>query len=70
MTNNFTHKTVAWDDIALNDLAQTLKVVIVADDQSTADSRTGLFVSLNDVDMDVVILPELPGQRDAFLTSS
>ena len=67
MTDNFAHQPVAGDDVAFNDFSQALEVVVVADDESASDCGTRLLVSLNDVDVDVVVLPELPSERDAVL---
>ena len=67
MTDDLAHQPVAWDDVALNDFSQALKVVVVANDESASDCGTRLLVSLDNVDVDVVILPELPGECDAIL---
>ena len=67
MTNDLTHQPVAWDDVAFNDFSQAFEVVVIADDESASDCSSRLLVSLNDVDVDVVIFPELPGESDAVL---
>ena len=67
MTDDLTHQPGAWDDIAFNDFSQAFEVVVVADDESASDCGAWLLVSLDNVDVDVVILPELPGESDAIL---
>ena len=67
MTNDLTHQPVAWDDVAFYDFSQALEVVVVADYESATDCGSWLLVSLDDVDVDVVILPELPSESDAVL---
>ena len=68
MTDDLTHQPVAWDDVAFNDFSQALKVVVVTDYESASDCGARLLVSLNDVDVDIVVLPELPSERDAVFT--
>ena len=70
VTNNISHEPIAWNDVALDDFSKTLKVVVVADDQRAANSCTWLLISLNDIDVHVMILPEFPSESDALLTSS
>ena len=67
MTDDFANQPVAWDDVAFNDFSQTLEVVVVADYESATDCSTWLLVSLDNIDVDVVILPELPSESDAVL---
>ena len=69
MADNLTNETIARNDVALYDLTKTFEVVVIADDQSATNGCTWLLFSLNDVDVDVVVLPELPGQGNAILTS-
>ena len=67
MADDFANQPVAWDDVAFYDFSQTLEVVVVADYESATDCGSWLLVSLDDVDVDVVILPELPSESDAVL---
>jgi len=69
VADDLTNKSVAWNNVSLNYLTQTLEVVVVADDKSATDCRAFRLVALNDVDVDVVVFPELPGQRDAILAA-
>ena len=69
MADYLTYESIARDDVALNNLTQTLKVVVVADDELASNDCTRLLVLLNDVDVNVVILPELPRERDTIRAS-
>ena len=69
MTDDLTNKAITWNDISLNDLAQTLKVIVIAYDELISDSCSLLLLLLHDINMyKVAILPELPCQRDTVLT--
>jgi hypothetical protein len=70
MADHLTDETVAWDDVSLDDLSQAFKLIVVTDSQDATDSGSRLFVALVDVNVNVVILPELPGQSDTVFTSS
>ena len=69
VADHISNQSIARDYVPFDDLSETLEVVIVADDQSATDGRSLLLVSLNDIDMHVVVFPELPGERDAILTT-
>ena len=70
VSDHFSHKSVTRDDVSLDNLSQTLEIIIVADHKSATDSCTRLFDSLDNIDMHVVVLPEFPGQSDTVLTAS
>ena len=65
MADHLTHETIAWDDVSLDDFSQTFELVVVADSQDATDSGTRLLVALVDINVNIVILPKLPGQSDA-----
>ena len=59
MANDFSNKSIARDDVSLDNFTKTLEVVIT-DDESASDSCTWLLSLLNDVDVNKVLLPEFP----------
>lgn len=69
VANDLTDKSVAGNDVALNDFSQTFKLVVVADSEDTADCCSRSLVTLMDVDVNVVVLPELPSQSDPVFTA-
>ena len=70
MTSDLSDQSVARNDVALDDLTKTIEVVIIADLQCVTNSITRLLVALVDIYMNVVLIPELPGQRDSVHTLS
>ena len=68
MAYDLTDKSIARDDVALDDLSETIKEVVIADDECAAYRCSFLLVLFDYVDVDIVILPELPGERDSILT--
>ena len=68
MSNNLSDQSIARDDVPLDNLTKTFKVVI-ADDESATDSGSWLLSLLIDVDVHEVLFPELPSQRDTVLTA-
>jgi len=61
MADNFANKAITWDDISLNNLIQTFKVIVIANDQCVANSCAFLLFPLHDIDVDeMAILPEFP----------
>ena len=69
MACNFTHQSVARDDVAFNDLAKVFELVI-ADEKFFADRCSLRFVLLNDVDVNKMLFEEFPGKSDVVFTSS
>ena len=70
MTNNFANQSVARDDVALYNLSQALKIVIIADDESATNRSTLHLILFEDVAVNVMTLPELPSERDPVFASS
>ena len=68
MADDLPDKSVARDDVPLDDLTETLEV-IVTDDESAADSGLRRLSLLLDVDVDEILLVELPGQGDTVLAA-
>ena len=66
MTHDLSHQPVARDNVALNNLPETLEGV-VANLQSVADGGAFFFVLFGDVNVDILLLPELPGKSEAVL---
>jgi len=69
MTSDLTDESVDRDDVALDDFTQVVEL-IVADQKTFAYRSTLSLVLLDDVDMNEVLLEELPSQRDAVFTAS
>jgi hypothetical protein len=69
MTSDLTDESVDRDDVALDDFTQVVEL-IVADQKTFAYRSTLSLVLLDDVDVNEVLLEELPSQRDAVFTAS
>lgn len=59
VAGHFADKTVAWDDVALDDFTQVVERV-VADQQAFTNGCTLWLVLLSDVDVHKMLLEELP----------
>lgn len=66
-SNHFSHKSVARNDVALNDFTQIVKG-LTADLKTRTDCCAWQLVKFLNVDVDKVLLPKLPSERDIFLT--
>ena len=69
VADDLTDETIARNDIAFDNLSETFKVIVIADNESASDSGTFRLISLSDVDMHNLILPELPSECNDILAS-
>ena len=69
MTCHFSYQSVARYDVSFDDLTQIFELV-VTDQQFLANCSTLWFILLNDINMDKVLLEELPCKSDVVFTSS
>ena len=68
MTNDFSYEPIARDDVSLDDFTETFEVV-VADDEPVANGCSRLLSLLDNVDVNEILLPELPSQSDTVLAA-
>lgn len=67
VAHNLPYKSVARDDVTFYYLAKAAEFILLANSKLASDGGSLHLITLDDVDVDEVLVPEFPSERDSVL---